>query len=74
MYQLTAEPALAEAARFWGEQTLELCATAAPSHPGLLEGTAGVALALEALGSTAEPVWDQMLLVSTGAALGGPPR
>lgn len=74
MYQLTAEPALAEAARFWGERTLELCATAAPSHPGLLEGTAGVALALEALCTTAEPVWDQMLLISTGATPGGPPR
>jgi hypothetical protein len=74
MYQVTAEPALAEAARFWGERTLELCATAAPGHPGLLEGTAGVALALEALGTTAEPVWDQMLLVSTGAIPGEPPR
>jgi hypothetical protein len=74
MYQLTAEPALAEAARFWAERTLELCAAAAPSHPGLLEGTAGVALALETLGTTAEPVWDQMLLVSTGATPGEPPR
>jgi lantibiotic modifying enzyme len=74
MYQVTAEPALAEAARFWGERTLELCATAAPDHPGLLEGTAGIALALEALGTTAEPVWDQMLLISTGAIPGEPPR
>jgi len=74
MYQLTAEPALAEAARFWAERTLELCATAAPSHPGLLEGTAGVALALETLGTTAEPVWDQMLLVSAAGTPGGQAR
>lgn len=33
--------------------------------PGLLEGSAGVALALEAAGTAAEPAWDQMLLVSS---------
>jgi lantibiotic modifying enzyme len=98
LYQLTAEQALADAARFWIERTLELCSapvpdesasgmdahgTAAPgaaaparvplapaarpacSGPGLLEGSAGVALALEAAGTAAEPVWDQMLLVSS---------
>ena len=32
--------------------------------PGLLEGAAGVALAMEAAGTTVEPFWDQMLLVS----------
>jgi hypothetical protein len=38
-----------------------------PAHsgPGLLEGAAGVVLALEAAATTAEPVWDQMLLVSS---------
>jgi class I lanthipeptide synthase len=131
LYQLTAEQALADAARFWVERTLELCApsvpgesapktaphgaasprTAAPgaaapgrvpltapaaspaasasasapaspaasasapaspaaawpacAGPGLLEGTAGVALALEAAGTATEPAWDQMLLVSS---------
>jgi len=83
MYQMTAEPALASAARSWVERTLELCATAAPGQdaaltgaarpawngPGLLEGAAGVALALEAASTTAAPLWDQMLLVSTP----GPP-
>ncbi|MBV9093173.1 MAG: lanthionine synthetase C family protein [Streptosporangiaceae bacterium] len=80
IYQMTAEPALADAARFWVERTLELCSAAAPGRdatrtdaappawkgPGLLEGAAGVALALEAASTTVEPVWDQMLLVSTG--------
>jgi class I lanthipeptide synthase len=97
LYQLTAEPALADAARFWIERTLDLCSAAAPdesasgaaapgtaapgaaaparvplaaapppySGPGLLEGAAGVVLALEAAASPAEPVWDQMLLVSS---------
>lgn len=70
MYQLTAEPVLADAARFWVEWTLDLCSAPAPAAPawkgpGLLEGAAGVALALEAACTTVEPVWDQMLLVST---------
>ena len=78
MYQMTAEAALADAARFWVGRTLELCSVAtaggqAPASavppgcngPGLLEGTAGVALAMEAACTPAEPVWDQMLLVST---------
>ena len=84
MYQMTAEPALADAARFWVERTLEFCPVPAPGRgaaptnaarsawngPGLLEGAAGVALAMEAAGTTAEPAWDQMLLVSTA----GPAR
>src|SRR5207302_10554272 len=58
MYQMTSEPALADAARFWVGRTLELCSAvtaggATPAGatapgckgPGLLEGTAGVALA-----------------------------
>src|SRR5690348_7354709 len=98
LYQLTAEQALADAARFWIERTLELCSapvpgesasgmdahgTAAPgaaaparvplapaartacNGPGLLEGSAGVALALAAAGTAVEPAWDQMLLVSS---------
>jgi lantibiotic biosynthesis protein len=78
MYQMTAEPALADAARFWVERTVDLCSAAAPGQdamlaeaaepawkgPGLLEGAAGVALALEAASTTVEPAWDQMLLVS----------
>ncbi len=97
-YQLTADQAFADAARFWVERTLELCSASAPgesapgadaprtaapgaaalarvplaaapqpaySGPGLLEGAAGVALALAAAATTSEPVWDQMLLVSS---------
>lgn len=85
MYQLTAEPVLAGAARFWAGRTIELCAGPAPfqdtaaafgrrsafSGLGLLEGAAGAALALEAAATTQEPVWDQMLLISTGDPDGG---
>ena len=88
MYQMTAEPALADAARFWVERTLELCSALAPGRgvtlteaarpawkgPGLLEGAAGVALAMEAAATTAEPVWDQMLLVSAPLTAGGQAR
>ena len=72
MYQLTAEPVLADAARFWIERTFELCFAAGPAckGPGLLEGVAGVALAMEAASTTVEPAWDQMMLVSTA----GTPR
>ena len=85
---MTAEPALADAARFWVERTVELCSATAPGRgvtlteaerpawkgPGLLEGAAGVALAMEAAATTAEPVWDQMLLVSAAGTPGAQPR
>jgi hypothetical protein len=88
MYQMTAEPALADAARFWVERTVELCSAMAPGRdvtlteaarpawkgPGLLEGAAGIALAMEAAATTAEPVWDQMLLVSAAGTPGGQAR
>jgi lantibiotic modifying enzyme len=87
MYQMTAKPALAEAARFWIERTIDLCSAAlnqdqAPADgetpawkgPGLLEGAAGIALALEFASTTTEPVWDQMLLVSTTGTLGAEAR
>ena len=88
MYQMTAEPALADAARFWVERTVELCSAEAPGRgvrptdaarpawkgPGLLEGAAGVALAMEAAGTTVEPFWDQMLLVSAAGTPRGPAR
>jgi hypothetical protein len=84
MYEMTAEPALAEAARFWIERTLELCSITEPGRDatltdagwpachgsGLLEGTAGVALAMEAASTTVEPLWDQMLLVSNVGTAG----
>ena len=88
MHQMTAEPALAEAARFWVERTVELCSAEAPGRgvppagaarpawkgPGLLEGAAGIALAMEAAATTAEPVWDQMLLVSAAGTPGAQAR
>jgi lantibiotic biosynthesis protein len=93
MYQMTAKPALADAARFWIERTIDLCSAdlskaAAPDEdqmpadgetpawkgPGLLEGAAGIALALEFASTTAEPVWDQMLLVSTTRTPGAEAR
>jgi lantibiotic biosynthesis protein len=88
MYQMTAEPTLADAARFWVERTVELCSAMAPGRgvilteaarpawkgPGLLEGAAGIALAMEAAATTAEPVWDQMLLVSAAGTPGAQAR
>jgi lantibiotic modifying enzyme len=85
MYQLTAQPELARAAVFWIERTLALCAAAdqdpppagaarpAWNGPGLLEGAAGIALALLAASTAAEPVWDQMLLVAPAPAVGAEP-
>jgi hypothetical protein len=57
----TAAPGAAAPARV----PLAPAARPACSGPGLLEGSAGVALALEAAGTAAEPAWDQMLLVSS---------
>jgi class I lanthipeptide synthase len=88
MYQMTAESALADAARFWVKRTLELCSPLAPGRgvtlteaarpawkgPGLLEGAAGIALAMEAAATTVEPVWDQMLLVSAPLTASGQAR
>jgi hypothetical protein len=76
MHQLTGRHELAAAAVFWMERTLDMCSPlteaggappgAAWNGPGLLEGAAGIALALMAGCLPAEPAWDQMLLVSTG--------
>jgi lantibiotic biosynthesis protein len=78
MYQLTGRAELADAALFWLERTLGLCAPGTPeplpwadsrAHPawngaGLLEGAAGVALVLLAASTPAEPEWDRMFLAS----------
>lgn len=79
MHQLTARPELAAAAVSWTVCTLDMCGpvtegggglvcgpSAAWNGPGVLEGAAGIALALMAACLPAEPEWDQMLLVSTG--------
>jgi len=79
MHQLTGRPELATAAVSWTERTLDMCGpvtegggglvcgpSAAWNGPGVLEGAAGIALALMAGCLPAEPEWDQMLLVSTG--------
>jgi hypothetical protein len=54
--------------------TLTDTARPAWKGPGLLEGAAGVVLALEAAGTTVEPAWDQMLLVSTTGTPGAQAR
>ena len=41
MYQMTAEPVLADAARFWVERTLELCSAAAPGRAAALTDARG---------------------------------
>jgi lantibiotic biosynthesis protein len=72
MYGLTGERELADAAVAWAERTVAICqsgpAARSPSGPGLLEGAAGTALALLAGCVPGQPVWDQMLLISTGTA------
>jgi lantibiotic biosynthesis protein len=79
MHQLTGVPELAEAAVFWIGRTMDMCsasfteargssddASPAWNGNGLLEGVAGIALALLAAGTASEPIWDPMFLVSTG--------
>jgi len=55
-----------------GEPAVPGAGTGQPAWngPGLLEGAAGIALALLAASAPAEPVWDQMLLVSTAGPAG----
>lgn len=76
MYELAGTEEFAAAATFWIDRTLAMTdrvpVREAGSHqiswhgPGLLEGSAGIALVLLAACEPAEPVWDQMLLGSTG--------
>ncbi len=61
LYQATGDAALADAARAWIERTLGF---QLPSDPGLLMGTAGVALMLLAATTGVEPEWDRALLLS----------
>ena len=74
----TSEPLFTEAAAELTERLLELYRPEIPTgyyslsratnsifaHPGLLDGAAGVALALLAASTGTEPVWDQVLLLS----------
>ena len=82
MFQATAEPELAQAARSWFERTLAMRRPGRGvggyeawqagedtemtwvTDPGLLNGAAGIALALVAATTSIEPLWDRMLLVS----------
>jgi hypothetical protein len=78
MAQATDEPELMHAARAWFERTLAMrrpgrgiggyeawqADAAWSADPGLLNGAAGIALALLAAISPIEPAWDRMLLVS----------
>ena len=65
---------VAMASTDWRSATPAEAARPAWKGPGLLEGAAGIALAMEAAATTAEPVWDQMLLVSAAGTPGAQPR
>jgi lantibiotic biosynthesis protein len=78
MFELTGERELAEAAVLWMKQTVTWCAAhvegtepgRAPWNGlGLLEGAAGIALALLSASGQSEPAWDQFLGISSAEAL-----
>jgi hypothetical protein len=65
MFQATGDERLGKASRFWLERTLEMRERPSEhSDRGILEGVAGIALALLAAVSSTPPEWDRMLLVS----------
>jgi hypothetical protein len=78
MFQATGEPRLAEAARYWFEQTLAMRRPgrgiggyeawepdgARSADRGLLTGATGIALALLAATTDIEPLWYRMLMAS----------
>ncbi len=82
MFQLSGKALLKKAAQTWFQRTLEM---RDPAHGiggypayrpdgwanemGILEGSAGIALALLAGGTSLEPAWDRMLLASSGNKL-----
>jgi hypothetical protein len=61
LHQATGDPPLGDAARFWLDRAIAL---PSPSEPGLLEGEAGVALALTAAIGEFAPSWDRALGIS----------
>jgi hypothetical protein len=67
MWQDTGEPSFAEAARHW---CVEALAMARPADPSLLDGAAGLALALAAAMAPIEPGWDRLFLISLPAPVG----
>ena len=85
MFQMTGEARLGEAARFWLLRTVEWCEAALSggvggsevgggvpwSGSGIVEGAAGVGLALLAGCSAVEPAWDRMFVVSRLAPQAG---
>jgi class I lanthipeptide synthase len=79
LFRASGDPALADAARFWLERAVDMrepgagvagyVASRAGNAPpdvdaGLLEGAAGVALALLGGVTSIEPAWDRMMLLS----------
>jgi hypothetical protein len=70
LYRATGDPALGEAARRWLAAALEL---PRPTAPGLLEGKAGLALALLAATTPVVPAWDRMLLIDLPDLAASPP-
>ena len=68
VYQATSDATFAAAARGWLDATLDGLARGEPDGPGILDGTAGIALALAAFVSDVEPAWDRLFLLSTRRA------
>lgn len=70
LYQATGDEVLKDAARGWFARTVEMWQAGLPEAPrrntefGILEGAAGVALALLAAISSVEPAWDRVMLAS----------
>ncbi|HEX9103224.1 MAG TPA: lanthionine synthetase LanC family protein, partial [Polyangia bacterium] len=65
VHQATGEPAFAAAARGWLDATLDGLGRAETDGFGLLDGMAGIALALAAFVSDVEPAWDRLFLLSS---------
>lgn len=80
LFQATGDEAFKKAAQFWFERALEMRHPGEGvagfryaledgwlDAPGMVEGAAGIALALLAAVTPFEPEWDRMLLVSVPA-------
>ena len=61
LHQATGDGSFLDAARYWLGRAVEL---PLPEEPGLLQGKAGIGLALLASLGSIEPAWDRVLLLS----------
>jgi hypothetical protein len=67
VYQTTGDALFREAALAWLDATLAGLVDKAAPWPGLLDGTAGIALALAAFVNDVEPAWDRLFALSLRA-------